>query len=85
MDIICQFFVAGSSTKISGIVGLDRQLSKTEKSFNLGSLKDIERRDLNCAVKEYLLLAGYKLTAMSFYEEVHTNCFLLHFTSKIQF
>jgi hypothetical protein len=36
----------------------------------LGPLKDNERRDLNCAVKEYLLLAGYRLAAMTFYEEV---------------
>lgn len=36
----------------------------------LGPLKDTERRDLNCAVKEYLLIAGYRLTAMTFYEEV---------------
>ncbi|TKY50494.1 LisH domain and HEAT repeat-containing protein KIAA1468 [Spatholobus suberectus] len=36
----------------------------------LGPLKDTERRDLNCAVKEYLLVAGYRLTAMTFYEEV---------------
>ncbi|RDX66985.1 LisH domain and HEAT repeat-containing protein, partial [Mucuna pruriens] len=36
----------------------------------LGPLKDTERRDLNCAVKEYLLTAGYRLTAMTFYEEV---------------
>ncbi|KAL5571309.1 hypothetical protein UlMin_020906, partial [Ulmus minor] len=37
---------------------------------DLGPLKQNERRDLNCAVKEYLLLAGYRLTAMTFYEEV---------------
>ncbi|KAL0343378.1 UNVERIFIED_CONTAM: RAB11-binding protein RELCH [Sesamum angustifolium] len=37
---------------------------------DLGPLKDNERLDLNCAVKEYLLLAGYRLTAMTFYEEV---------------
>lgn len=37
---------------------------------DLGPLKDNERQDLNCAVKEYLLLAGYRLTAMTFYEEV---------------
>ncbi|CAK8533811.1 unnamed protein product [Lathyrus sativus] len=36
----------------------------------LGQVKDTERRDLNCAVKEYLLIAGYRLTAMTFYEEV---------------
>ncbi|CAN0913688.1 RAB11-binding protein RELCH homolog [Linum grandiflorum] len=39
-------------------------------SYDLGPLKDNERRDLNCAVKEYLRLAGYRLTAMTFYEEV---------------
>ncbi|KAG8659746.1 RAB11-binding protein RELCH homolog isoform X2 [Manihot esculenta] len=45
--------------------------NKKDASFyDLGPLKDSERRDLNCAVKEYLLLAGYRLTAMTFYEEV---------------
>ncbi|KAK3006157.1 hypothetical protein RJ639_015719 [Escallonia herrerae] len=43
---------------------------KRVTSSDLGHLKDHERRDLNCAVKEYLLLAGYRLTAMTFYEEV---------------
>ncbi|KAM7520278.1 hypothetical protein LguiB_019240 [Lonicera macranthoides] len=46
------------------------QQRKRDLSSDLGSLKDNERRDLNCAVKEYLLLAGYRLTAMTFYEEV---------------
>ncbi|KAF2295336.1 hypothetical protein GH714_032600 [Hevea brasiliensis] len=43
---------------------------KDDYFSDLGPLKDNERRDLNCAVKEYLLLAGYRLTAMTFYEEV---------------
>ena len=33
---------------------------------SLGPLKDSEERDPNCAVKEYLLFAGYRLTAMTF-------------------
>ncbi|XP_010693468.2 uncharacterized protein LOC104906422 isoform X2 [Beta vulgaris subsp. vulgaris] len=49
--------------------GIRRQKKDTTLS-NLGPVKDIERQDLNCAVKEYLLLAGYRLTAMTFYEEV---------------
>ncbi|XP_070051273.1 uncharacterized protein [Nicotiana tomentosiformis] len=50
--------------------GTDFQQQKREGSFSdLGPLKDNERRDLNCAVKEYLLLAGYRLTAMTFLEE----------------
>lgn len=48
---------------------LKRQKKDTTLS-NLGPVKDNERQDLNCAVKEYLLLAGYRLTAMTFYEEV---------------
>lgn len=47
-------------------------LEKGNASSDLGPLKDNERQDLNCAVKEYLLLAGYRLTAMTFYEEVYT-------------
>lgn len=51
--------------------GHDIQREKRESSFSdLGPLKDNERCDLNCAVKEYLLMAGYRLTAMTFYEEV---------------
>lgn len=51
--------------------GAGFQRQKREVSFSdLGLLKDNERRDLNCAVKEYLLIAGYRLTAMTFYEEV---------------
>lgn len=39
----------------------------------LGPLKDNERKDLNCAVKEYLLLAGYRLAVMTFIEEVYST------------
>jgi hypothetical protein len=46
------------------------QQKNRDMSSDLGSLKENERRDLNCAVKEYLLLAGYRLTAMTFVEEV---------------
>nr|GEV83754.1 lisH domain and HEAT repeat-containing protein KIAA1468 homolog [Tanacetum cinerariifolium] len=48
----------------------DVQKSRETTVSDLGSLKAKERLDLNCAVKEYLLLAGYRLTAMTFYEEV---------------
>lgn len=51
--------------------GTDFQQQKMEGSFSdLGPLKDNERKDLNYAVKEYLLLAGYRLTAMTLLEEV---------------
>ncbi|TMX00173.1 hypothetical protein EJD97_001294 [Solanum chilense] len=51
--------------------GTDSQQQKREGSFSdLGPLKDNERKDLNYAVKEYLLLAGYRLTAMTLLEEV---------------
>lgn len=51
--------------------GTDFQQQKREGSFSdLGPLKDNERKDLNYAVKEYLLLAGYRLTAMTLLEEV---------------
>ncbi|XP_076882453.1 uncharacterized protein LOC143530932 [Bidens hawaiensis] len=48
----------------------DVQQSRDTTVSELGPLKAKERQDLNCAVKEYLLLAGYRLTAMTFYEEV---------------
>ncbi|XP_057947736.1 uncharacterized protein LOC131143450 [Malania oleifera] len=61
----------GSNVDVSINHGSKFQRKKADSSFSdLGPLKDSERCDLNCAVKEYLLLAGYRLTAMTFYEEV---------------
>ncbi|KAJ0962667.1 hypothetical protein J5N97_027789 [Dioscorea zingiberensis] len=61
----------GACLDISVAVDPENQHPKKERSFvDLGPLKDMERRNLNCAVKEYLLFAGYRLTAMTFYEEV---------------
>ncbi|XP_027077488.1 uncharacterized protein [Coffea arabica] len=58
-----------SETNLDASADVQRQ--RNDASFlDLGSLKDNERQDLNCAVKEYLLFAGYRLTAMTFYEEV---------------
>ncbi|CAI8613407.1 unnamed protein product [Vicia faba] len=63
-----------SATQFSGDVSVNdgQQIhQQNNTSFtDLGPLKDTERQDLNCAVKEYLLIAGYRLTAMTFYEEV---------------
>lgn len=36
----------------------------------LGLLGEKERLVLDCAVKEYLMAAGYKIAAMTFQEEV---------------
>lgn len=55
--------------------GSSIQQSGETKFSDLGPLKAEERHDLNCAVKEYLLLAGYRLTAMTFYEEVNYFCY----------
>jgi len=51
------------------------------KENDMGPLTDTERRDLNRAVKEYLLFIGYRLTTMTFYEEVPLSptLFILHF------
>ncbi|QCD93814.1 hypothetical protein DEO72_LG5g1890 [Vigna unguiculata] len=51
------------------------------KENDMGPLTDTERRDLNRAVKEYLLFVGYCLTTMTFYEEVPLSptLFILHF------
>ncbi|KAI8018471.1 RAB11-binding protein RELCH [Camellia lanceoleosa] len=63
--------LTGTNANVSANNGADSQQGKRETSFSdLGPLKGNERQDLNCAVKEYLLLAGYRLTAMTFYEEV---------------
>lgn len=74
-------FILDAATQLSGDVsvndGQQIQQPKSNSFADLGPLKDIERRDLNCAVKEYLLIAGYRLTAMTFYEEVGTlYCFI---------
>ncbi|KAJ4972514.1 hypothetical protein NE237_005688 [Protea cynaroides] len=63
--------LSGSNLDVSVEDGPTLQQGKKNTSFSdLGPLKDSERKDLNCAIKEYLLLAGYRLTAMTFYEEV---------------
>ncbi|XWS30754.1 hypothetical protein CRYUN_Cryun23aG0016100 [Craigia yunnanensis] len=57
------------SNSVNHALEIHRQ--KRDAPFSdLGPLKANERKDLNCAVKEYLLIAGYRLTAMTFYEEV---------------
>ena len=67
-------YFAESNALVSMDHGQDIQRQKRDVSYSdLGPLKDNERRDLNCAVKEYLLLAGYRLTAMTFYEEVDAS------------
>lgn len=77
---------AGSNADVSKNNGPDSQQAKRETSYSdLGPLKDNERRDVNCAVKEYLLLAGYRLTAMTFYEEVSDyQCFCLFLLYLLQ-
>ncbi|XP_061337410.1 uncharacterized protein LOC133284417 [Gastrolobium bilobum] len=64
-----------AAAQSSGDVSVNGELpirkEKRNASFScLGPLNDTERRHLNCAVKDYLLTAGYRLTAMTFYEEV---------------
>ena len=57
------------SNSVNHAMEIHRQ--KRDAPFSdLGPLKANERKDLNCAVNEYLLIAGYRLTAMTFYEEV---------------
>lgn len=69
--------------------GSDVQQSRETIVSDLGPLKAKERQDLNCAVKQYLLLAGYRLTAMTFYEEVCATfvylllCILFHGTYEL--
>ncbi|KAK6255756.1 hypothetical protein SCA6_017061 [Theobroma cacao] len=59
---------SSASNSVNHTPGISRQ--KRDAPFSdLGPLKANERKDLNCAVKEYLLIAGYRLTAMTFYEE----------------
>lgn len=102
MRIYLFLHCADSKIDASENHGTDFQQQKREGSFSdLGPFKDNERRDLNCAVKEYLLLAGYRLTAMTFLEEVtdmkttclfldvhHTTeggCIYLHYVTELYF
>ncbi|XP_022938627.1 lisH domain and HEAT repeat-containing protein KIAA1468-like [Cucurbita moschata] len=61
-----------SDSKADSTIRIRQEIHQENRnaSSDLGPLKDNERQDLNCAVKEYLLIAGYRLTAMTFYEEV---------------
>jgi len=63
-----------SATQLSGDVSVNNgqqvQQQKNTSFTNLGPLKDSERQDLNCVVKEYSLISDYSLAAISFYEEV---------------
>lgn len=63
-----------SADENSKSAGSDKQEPMTDAKNRfqtvLGPLQESERRALNWAVKEFLLAAGYKLTAMTFYEEV---------------
>ncbi|XP_074581900.1 uncharacterized protein LOC141838350 isoform X1 [Curcuma longa] len=62
---------SGSTSDLSVSDDPTKQQNKRQISYvSLGPLKDTERMDINCAVKEYLLFAGYRLTAMTFLEEV---------------
>lgn len=70
-EFVCLMHFAGSNAISNANNEPIVQPLKRDISFSdLGPLKDNERLDINCAVKEYLLLAGYRLTAMTFYEEV---------------
>eukprot|EP00271_Cylindrocystis_brebissonii_P003864 TRINITY_DN15108_c0_g1_i1.p1 TRINITY_DN15108_c0_g1~~TRINITY_DN15108_c0_g1_i1.p1 ORF type:complete len:1242 (-),score=288.02 TRINITY_DN15108_c0_g1_i1:856-4581(-) len=51
-------------------VKISKVLSKRQQSVKTEAIPQEERRDLNCAVKEYLVAAGYRLTAMTFRDEV---------------
>lgn len=71
-DFLSSLLRVESNTDVSVNHAPESLRQKRDTSFSdLGPLKDNERRDLNCAVKEYLLIAGYRLTAMTFYEEVY--------------
>lgn len=70
-DALSSIYGTGPLSDASVTDGLRSQRDKRETTLSsLGLLKDSERKDLNCAVKEYLLFAGYRLTAMTFIEEV---------------
>ncbi|TYH05803.1 hypothetical protein ES288_A08G110000v1 [Gossypium darwinii] len=57
-------------TELQRKVDLLRDKLSNVPFSTLGPLKANERKDLNRAVKEYLLIDGYRLTAMTFCEEV---------------
>ncbi|KAF9597043.1 hypothetical protein IFM89_015198 [Coptis chinensis] len=64
----------GSNLNVSTTDGSTLQQLKRDSLFSeLGPLKDNERKYLNCVVKEYMLLAGYRLTTMTVYEEVFSE------------
>ncbi|KAI5073490.1 hypothetical protein GOP47_0011503 [Adiantum capillus-veneris] len=71
VDMLVTPYSEGGQMKLTA--DLDKQELATEtknKVLVWDPLRESERMALNWAVKEYLLAAGYKLTAMTFYEEV---------------
>ncbi|MCO5584303.1 hypothetical protein L7F22_038227 [Adiantum nelumboides] len=74
-DTLSTPYPEGGQMKSTGDVDKRESTTNTKnKVQSLGlfrdPLRESERMALNWAVKEYLLAAGYKLTAMTFYEEV---------------
>ncbi|KAG0609564.1 hypothetical protein M758_8G193900 [Ceratodon purpureus] len=51
----------------------EKSLTGNGNAKVLGKLGEKEKLDINCAVKEYLMAAGYKISAMTFQEEVNLD------------
>ncbi len=67
-------YLVGTDDGVATVPGdIEHSSARNVNHKDLGSLGEKERINVNCAVQQYLMTAGYKITAMTFQEEV-TRC-----------
>jgi hypothetical protein len=64
-------YLVGTDDGVATVPGdIEHSSARNGNHKDLGSLGEKERINVNCAVQQYLMTAGYKITAMTFQEEV---------------
>lgn len=64
-------YLVGTDDGVATVPGdIEHSSPRNGNHKDLGSLGEKERTNVNCAVQQYLMTAGYKITAMTFQEEV---------------
>jgi hypothetical protein len=68
---ILVIYLVGTDDGVATVPGdIEQSSARNGNHKDLGSLGEKERINVNCAVQQYLMTAGYKITAMTFQEEV---------------
>jgi hypothetical protein len=69
--LILVIYLVGTDDGVATVPGdIEHSSARNGNHKDLGSLGEKERTNVNCAVQQYLMTAGYKITAMTFQEEV---------------